>query len=88
MSPLRLGSWSRPFILPQRVIEVADEERAAALEAWMRDLGVSAPGRFHPIDGVLVGGGVRAAGLVLRCARAIVGAGFAKVFGDEFLLDS
>ena len=22
MSPLRLGSWSRPFILPQRVIEV------------------------------------------------------------------
>ena len=75
--------WARPFIRAQRVVEEADEERAAALEAWFRDLGVSsASGAAHPIDGVLATGGVRAAGLVLRAARCLVGEENGKVFGD------
>ena len=75
--------WARPFIRAQRVVEEADEERAAALEAWFRDLGVSsAQGAAHPIDGVLATGGVRAAGLVLRAARCLVGEENGKVFGD------
>ena len=76
-------------------LEGEDVERALALEAWVKTLdvngqrqnswdGVLGVPRPHPIDKVLVTGGVAAAGLVLRTARAIVGNDDGKVFGDEF----